>query len=275
MRPDDFLKGKDGYLTQSISFDRAAEFYDRTRKYPPEVSAQIADSVVRLVPAQARLLEVGIGTGRIAKPLMARGLNVAGVDLSRRMMEKLAATLPEGWPKPQIAQANAAYLPLQSRVFEAVVAVHVFHLIAEWHRALEEIQRVLQPGGMLLAGHDGREPDSAHKRLRAHWSTIVNAYTQKTEQPGVHDFEEMFRILKQSGADMDEIMATEWVSDFNLAGYIESLEKRIYSSTWRVPPEILPECVAELRAWARDEFGSLDKTYQVKRGFVWQRFRWL
>jgi len=265
---------KDGSLTQSISFDRAAEFYDRTRKYPPEISAQITDSVVRLVPAQSRLLEVGIGTGRIAKPLMAIGLNVAGVDLSRRMMEKLAVTLPPGSTQPQIAQANAAYLPLQSGVFAAVLAVHVFHLIAEWRQALEEIRRVLRPGGTLLAGHDGREPDSPLSRLRQHWSTIVKAHTQKAEQPGVQDFDEMFRILERSGANMDEIMVAEWAAEYNVATYIDSLEKGIYSSTWRVPPEILPEYVAELSAWARSEFGSLDRTYQVQRGFVWQRFRW-
>lgn len=205
---------------------------------------------------------------------MARGLNVAGVDLSRRMMEQLVATLPPGSPTPQIAQANAAFLPLQSSVFEAVLAVHVFHLIAEWRRARDEIQRVLRPGGILLAGHDGREPDSPHRRLRERWGTIVNSHTQKAEQPGVRDFNEMFRILEHSGALLDEIMAAEWVTKFNPANYIDSLEKGIYSSTWRVPADILPECVAELRSWAKNEFGSLDRTYQVKRGFVWQRFCW-
>ena len=261
-------------MTQSISFDRAAEFYDRTRKYPPEISAQIADSVVRLVPTQARLLEVGIGTGRIAKPLMARGLIVAGVDLSRPMMEKLVATMPPGSPAPLIAQANAAYLPLKERVFEAVLAVHVFHLIAEWRQALEEIQRVLRPGGILLAGHDGHEPDSPHRRLRERWSTIVQANTRNNEQPGVRDFDELFRILRNSGAEMDEIIAAEWVMEFSLESYLNSLEKGIYSSTWRVPPEVLPQCVSELRAWARSEFGPLDRTYPIQRGFVWQRFRW-
>ena len=261
-------------MTQSISFDRAAGFYDRTRKLPPEVSAQIADSVVRLVPPRARLLEVGIGTGRIARPLMARGLSVAGVDLSRRMMEQLVATLPEGSATPQIAQANAAYLPLPGGAFEAVLAVHVFHLIAEWRRALEEIRRVLRPGGMLLAGHDGRQPDSPFRRLSEHWHAIVNARAQEADQPGVGDFDEMYRILENSGALADEIMAAEWTAEYNVGDYFDSLEKGIYSSTWRVAPEVLPECVAELRAWAKAEFGPLNETYQVRRAFVWQRFRW-
>src|SRR5215216_6319362 len=52
----------------SISFDRIAERYDATRGFPPGIEAQIGAAFRRLssLHTGARLLEIGVGTGRIA-----------------------------------------------------------------------------------------------------------------------------------------------------------------------------------------------------------------
>src|SRR5579872_5447621 len=79
------------WVMTSISFDRAVGFYDATRGYPPGVDEHIADAIVAAVAATAktRFLEMGIGTGRIAFPLIKRGYHYTGIDLSAAMMERL------------------------------------------------------------------------------------------------------------------------------------------------------------------------------------------
>jgi len=52
-------------------FDRAADIYDQTRGFPPGVGDRVAAALVDFVGLKPddRILEIGVGTGRIAKPL--------------------------------------------------------------------------------------------------------------------------------------------------------------------------------------------------------------
>jgi ubiquinone/menaquinone biosynthesis C-methylase UbiE len=57
----------------SVAFDRAAGYYDESRGLCPEVQELVADRIEEAAGPGARLLEVGVGTGRIALPLHRRG----------------------------------------------------------------------------------------------------------------------------------------------------------------------------------------------------------
>ena len=72
----------------SVAFDRAAGYYDESRGLCPEVQELVADRIEEAAGPGARLLEVGVGTGRIALPLHRRGRRVVGVDLSLPMLER-------------------------------------------------------------------------------------------------------------------------------------------------------------------------------------------
>jgi 2-polyprenyl-3-methyl-5-hydroxy-6-metoxy-1,4-benzoquinol methylase len=81
--------------SSSVAFDRAAEYYDQTRGFPAEVSEHIADVIEeaaglgdRPEGAAGRLLEIGVGTGRISLPLHRRGRRTVGIDLSEPMLER-------------------------------------------------------------------------------------------------------------------------------------------------------------------------------------------
>ena len=132
-------------MIQSISFDRAAGYYDQTRGFPPGIGDEVAAAAVDLIGPSARILEIGIGTGRIARPMLARGYSITGVDLSRNMMGRLLEAVPAGGASPALVEADATRLPLPPAVFDAVVSVHVFHLIAGWREALAEARRCLRP----------------------------------------------------------------------------------------------------------------------------------
>ncbi|CAL9289431.1 class I SAM-dependent methyltransferase [Streptomyces sp. SudanB182_2057] len=79
---------EDGYFGESVaaSYDESsAEMFD-ARVVEPAV-----DLLAELAGDGGRALEFGVGTGRIALPLTARGVEVHGIDMSRAMVDRLRA----------------------------------------------------------------------------------------------------------------------------------------------------------------------------------------
>lgn len=72
---------------ESTYGERIAEVYDEFFTTP--TNAMDAVAFLASVAGTRRVLELGIGTGRIALPLAARGLKVSGIDSSPKMVEKL------------------------------------------------------------------------------------------------------------------------------------------------------------------------------------------
>src|SRR2546427_3400408 len=79
------MHDEDGYFDS-----RVAETYDETTAelFDPAVVEPTVDFLVELA-GTGRALELGIGTGRIALPLAARGVPVHGIELSRAMTARL------------------------------------------------------------------------------------------------------------------------------------------------------------------------------------------
>ena len=80
--------GEDGYFGESV----AAKYDDddTSAESQPEVIAATAGFLAGLARG-GRALELAIGTGRIALPLAARGVEVHGIDMSRAMVARLRA----------------------------------------------------------------------------------------------------------------------------------------------------------------------------------------
>lgn len=258
----------------SISFDRAAGFYDETRGFPPGISNLVAASAQASLPPRARALECGIGTGRIAIPLIRVGLEVTGIDLSRKMMQRLVESLEISQPKPALIQGDATQLPLKNGYFDAVLMVHVIHLISEWPAAIEEVHRVLKPEGIFLTGYNHHPEGSVDEQVREKWKEIVHRYYQGLLEPGPQRFEQVKAYLSKMGAVLDEWVAARWSKPFHVGQFIESLEQRIYSSSWYIPEDLFQHCIADLRSWAKVEFGSLEFEVMQPHEFIWQRFHW-
>lgn len=81
------IPGEDGYFGEGI-----AEQYDGSpgSEFDPAVVAATVDFLAEQARG-GRALELGIGTGRIALPLAARGVSVHGIDLSKAMVRQLRA----------------------------------------------------------------------------------------------------------------------------------------------------------------------------------------
>jgi len=253
-----------------VSFDRVANIYDQTRGHPPEVAEKVGAVAHSLLPA-GRVLEIGVGTGRIARPLLQRGVEVTGLDLSLNMLHRLVEQLPPD-PAPRLAQADATCLPFPAGAFQAVLSVHVLHLIPNWEQALEEMRRVLARGGVYLIGFDQRDPASPISRTNDQWRAIAGRYLEDPNHPGVRDFDRVERYLEQAGGHKETIEAVAWEVAFNPGEYIRQIEAGMFSYTWRLDPALVPTCAAELRQWAAGQFGGLERSISVPRQFIWERY---
>jgi SAM-dependent methyltransferase len=79
-------------MTDGIFDARVAPFYDHTspEMFADDVLTPTVDFLAGLA-GNGRALEFAIGTGRVALPLLARGVEVHGIELSRAMIEQLRA----------------------------------------------------------------------------------------------------------------------------------------------------------------------------------------
>jgi ubiquinone/menaquinone biosynthesis C-methylase UbiE len=99
-----------------------------------------------------RMLDVGGGTGRVARHFVGAVGHVCVLDPSPGM-------LAEGQRKGIcITQGEAEALPYTSDRFDRIIMVDAFHHVRSQERAAAELMRVLAPGGRLVV----EEPDIAH-----------------------------------------------------------------------------------------------------------------
>lgn len=250
-------------------FDRAAGFYDRTRPLPDEVATEGIDALLKAAGGlSARILEAGVGTGRIAIPLWERGANLTGIDLSRPMMTRLH----EKFPPARTAQGDIALLPFGDNQFDAVVTVHVLHLLRDWQEALGEFKRVLRPGGVVINAFRQTRGDSPRNELRSFWQSWLEAH-DPAETPvflGVRDKREIEKALESLGAKVSLEEATHYRESYRLNEVIEQYAHRVLSSTWDIDDTVLAASVNALRGWAQEEYGRLDKSFTDEIAFLLQ-----
>ncbi|GGA45421.1 class I SAM-dependent methyltransferase [Paenibacillus physcomitrellae] len=101
------------------------------------------------IPAGARLLEVGCGTGRTACFLASLGFQVTALDQNPRMLAKARARARVEGVDVQFISGDVLQLPFQEKSFDYVFAESVT-IFVEPDAAFQEYARVLVPGGKLF-----------------------------------------------------------------------------------------------------------------------------
>ncbi|MFD7505234.1 class I SAM-dependent methyltransferase [Streptomyces sp. NPDC059850] len=77
-------------MDSRVTYDALADVYDLMYPIASPDIADTVDFIAKLSPDSGRVLELGVGNGRIALPLAERGLTVHGIDGSEQMLAKLA-----------------------------------------------------------------------------------------------------------------------------------------------------------------------------------------
>lgn len=257
-------------MPQSINFDPVAHRYDATRGYSPVVAGRIADGLMRAggLSAGSTALEIGIGTGRIALPLLARGVDMSGVDISTRMVERLrakydverAAEPERDWGELQVQLADMTTLPFADGAFDAVIAVHVLHLVPEWRAALTDALRVVRPGGAFLLGQDTHLTHDVRWDLQTRWTTLAAELGYTPRHVGAAGFDVVVDELERRGQPYEIVELARWSSEATPREVLTWIAEREWSRTWNMPDDLFAESIRQLTAWAEQHYAGTMET---------------
>lgn len=262
---------------------RVAVQYDALRGHPAEVSAEIGRSIAAQMGEGARVLELGVGTGRIALPVAAAGCEVYGVDLSAHMLAALSGRLREqGIEGVHLAQGDITALPFREGVFDGAMAVHVLHLVADWAGVLAQVSRLVRPGGTLVLGRDWVDPESFAGMVRNFFrKTVVEVGTEMlppgataaAPPSGGAAIVQTLLSLGARPAGKGELIGAEWRSELTPRQVLDGIRSRDDAESWVLPDEVLTETMRRLDAFAEAQWPDLDAPQPVTRRFLLGVFR--
>ena len=137
--------------TAAQGFSAGADAYKRAR---PDYAIEAVDALVtRLgIGADARVVDLGAGTGKFTAQLVPTGAELIAIEPVANMRAHLAADLPG----VGVLAGTGERIPLADASVDAIVVAQAFHWF-DGAAALREIRRVLRPGGGLGLVWNARE----------------------------------------------------------------------------------------------------------------------
>jgi ubiquinone/menaquinone biosynthesis C-methylase UbiE len=247
-------------------YDTTAATFERYRSLPPYVVESIRSAIwaeTRL-PDQARVLDLGAGTGRIGKAFLAAGDFYVGVDSSFGMLQEFAGK-PEFRESKTcfLAQAEGSQLPFQDAIFDLVLLMQVLNS-ANWRPILDECLRVLQPGGIVAVGQTKSPESGVDAQLKRQLAAILEAMQVPWHQPREWR-RQALAWLEVASVRHWHRKAARWKVTTNAQEFLS--RHRTGARFAALPLAVQQESLAKLRAWAETNFGSVNAGFEEQHSF--------
>ena len=176
-RPDEGPQIADDHADQvRMLFDgKAARWPD---KYTPDGRlagrlAQLADAVRDRVGDDVDLLDLGCGSGELARHLAAAGYRMTGCDIAPEMLRQAQAADQAHAVNWVLLEPRWGALPFPPDGLDVVIAASVLEYVPDPSAVLRECARVLRPGGTLMC----TVPDMTHPVRWLEWPLGLAACT--------------------------------------------------------------------------------------------------
>ena len=151
------LASREGQAARA-HFDRWARVYGRSRILPSLQRKALAELAPR---PEDRFLDVACGAGALVHELASFVERAVGADLSEGMLELARRRLGEADESApanvEFVQAPSDALPFKDASFTAIICTTALHHFPDPQRSIDEMARVLAPGGRLVIGDFARD----------------------------------------------------------------------------------------------------------------------
>jgi len=274
------VAGASPEVERRLSFDGVAEIYDRVRpSYPPEAFADLfefwrAGSATAPVPSGAAgqppdpfegagagmdVLEIGPGTGKATRALLAAGARVTAVEYGPRLAEYLREQLGAS-PRLEVITGAFEEVVLPVSGFDLVFAATAFHWIDPAVR-IDKSLEVLRPSGVVATLSTVQVRSEADRGFFDRTSAIYRKYQnhevaddelrlpEDVVPTEFADFREHPRLVAA------ELRRYRWDQDYTTASYADLL--RSYSNMQVMEAGAREALIDELCELIDDEFGGL------------------
>ena len=215
---------------ESVSFDRMAAEYDATRgglERGQRVGAGVAPWL-----RPGRVVEVGVGTGVVARELVERGHPVVGVDLSLPMLAHAHGRLGS-----TVAQGDGYHLPLRARSAPNALTVWVTQLVPDVGAFLASVGALVAPGGRLVVVPAGSQSDDEIDEV-----VRPMAEALRPRRDGPH---QLAALAADAGLRVVELTTTgDGVWHLSPNEQADQIEGRMWSMLWDVPDDVWAAQVA-------------------------------
>ncbi|HEY3632325.1 MAG TPA: class I SAM-dependent methyltransferase [Jatrophihabitantaceae bacterium] len=219
--------------SRAESFGAGAQAYDRARpSYPPALIDDVLAGQPRAV------LDVGCGTGKLARLIAARGVPVLGVEIDERMAE--------------VARAHGIEVEIggfeawdpAGRTFDVVVSGQAWHWI-DPDRGAAKVAALLSAGGLLVPCWNYSTVDEpVQRRLDAAYARVAPQLVDKSVLNGCgpRSIPPVLEQLRATGRFAGvEHRRYPWDHEYSRAEWVELIQTHSDHST--LPPAQLAELV--------------------------------
>ena len=143
---------------RSETFNEVAQLYDLARPGYPDALVQTIVDVTGL-PDNARLLEIGVGTGKATLPFAQRGYRLHGLEPGRNLAAVAAANL-HVYPNVTLETVRFEDWPLPQSAFDLLLCAQAFHWIAPEVRFSKSSAALKEGGWLALFWNENMVDDS-------------------------------------------------------------------------------------------------------------------
>ncbi len=259
-------------MTKFNYYDEIAPIYDQTRWMTAAVAEDVAAVILDLVKATptTSFLEPGVGTGLNVLPLVQQGYPVTGIDISSQMLDQFRQKLAGDPANLTLICADSSRLPLADRSFDVVLTVHMVHTVADWKIFLDEVDRVLKPGGFYLNAQWITPP--ARKKFEEHFRAIASKYEppkSARKNTGMEQID-VEAYCREKGYRSTYLVAKKWTVTDRVEDLISCFKSKPYGLCWRMPDDTFNLVMDELEEFCHTHYGSLQSELSSEAKFeIW------
>ncbi|MDQ3876758.1 MAG: class I SAM-dependent methyltransferase [Actinomycetota bacterium] len=233
-----FTSSMEGYEASTYG-ERFAEVYDQTYGSMFDVEGCV-DFLAELAK-DGRALELAIGTGRIALPLLQRGVQVTGIDISPAMVEKLRAK--PGAERIEVVMGDFADVDVDGRYPLVYLVFNTLFALTsqeEQVRCFRNVATKLEPGGAFVieAFVPNMKRFDEHQRVAATRVEVDSAELEVSRHdPVTQTSDSLHVVISETGTKLYPVrIRYAWPAELDLMARLAGLELAARYGSWRKGP---------------------------------------